>query len=238
MKLMTKLGLTLVLLSILTACNPDATGVKSDAPPAVSAPAAAPPADAAPKVPERTAPMRSESSTLSPEEMREPPAGDPFAIGKAGPGRKQPPVAAPEKSTPALETPAEKVVAPVVFSVRKTPCYGDCQVYALTLHEDGTLAYDGKQNVRRKGKHERALTTFEYRELVGTFNELKAGELAEIYPEDVSKIPTDVPFTVLTFPTATGEEKTVTVYFDAPEALQAFLDELTQTITKGIWTRV
>ncbi|MEL7160876.1 MAG: DUF6438 domain-containing protein [Bacteroidota bacterium] len=244
MKLLSVLVPTLIALMILSSCNPDATGVKSDAPPTVIAPAPAPKPKTGNDVstPERTAPTRPEDSAVPASELAEPPAGDPFAIGKAGPGRQQPkvtpePEPAPQRPVNAPpKAAAPQVLAPLVFSVRKTPCYGDCEQYRLDLHEDGTLVYDGKRNVRRKGLHQRELTIFQYRDLVEAFQSLNVTDLAEIYPEDRSKIPTDIPSTVLTFPTEDGEEKQVTVYFEAPEALQEFLDLVAATTTTGVWT--
>lgn len=40
----------------------------------------------------------------------------------------------------------------VSIQLERTPCFGACPVYHVTLHPDGTLIYEGTRFVDRKGK--------------------------------------------------------------------------------------
>lgn len=40
-----------------------------------------------------------------------------------------------------------------LVSIKKTPCFGDCPTYEITINKDGNVVYVGKENVLAEGKH-------------------------------------------------------------------------------------
>ena len=63
-------------------------------------------------------------------------------------------VNSPAPATPAAEAPAaaQPVPAGTTITLERTACFGGCPVYALTIAADGTVTYEGKQNVQRVGR--------------------------------------------------------------------------------------
>jgi len=127
-------------------------------------------------------------------------------------------------------------MAPIVFKVRKTPCYGNCKQYAIRLHDTGELVLEGKKNLRQLGLFTRQMMGFKYQDLVQQFIDLKPTELAKLYPEN-EEVAADLPATILTFNDVAGEEHEVKVYYDAPEPLAEFLAQVERLAETGTWEK-
>jgi hypothetical protein len=130
------------------------------------------------------------------------------------------------------------IMEPSVFKISKTACYGNCKQYNLELHKGGLLVMEGKRNVRHEGWNTQRMMKFKYQNLMEEFQQLTAGELADVYP-DAGEVPVDLPSTVLRFTDAEGQERSIRVYdLDAaPEPLAAFLQKLEDMVENGIWDK-
>jgi len=56
-------------------------------------------------------------------------------------------------------------------SIRKGACFGQCPVYSMDIYNDGTVIYNGKNFVDKKGKH---ILKLEYSELLAFVTTAKA----------------------------------------------------------------
>lgn len=127
-----------------------------------------------------------------------------------------------------------------VFAISKTPCYGDCEQYSLTLTNDRQLILDAKKNMDKKGTYRIRLNAREYNALLSGLDSLNLDQLPPVFPRNIKMIPADAPATVLRFPEYTGatEMKKVEVYSDAPEKLASFLQRFEALVKRKDWVAV
>ncbi len=112
-----------------------------------------------------------------------------------------------------------------VARIQRTPCFGRCPIYTLTVYEDGRAEYFGKNFAPREGKWTAAVSLELMEQLKVFANEIGYFELENVYDKEVV---TDVPSTITSLRTEEGL-KTVVNRFDAPEGLYRFeqyFDEL------------
>ena len=112
-----------------------------------------------------------------------------------------------------------------VARIQRTPCFGRCPIYTLTVYEDGRAEYFGKNFAPREGKWTAAVSLELMEQLKVFANEIGYFELENVYDKEAV---TDVPSTITSLRTEAGL-KTVVNRFDAPEELYRFeqyFDEL------------
>lgn len=253
--------LTILLFTALTACNRealDATAPKDG----FLAPASAPPRPPAPvrntmrevEKPGEVAPMMEATDDLKAD--NEPSPGVPTpeqieAIRRQGPRRTTPMPDRPQTAAPTAPPTAGSVPTaatsgkPVLdydrpmFSLSKTPCYGKCPQYSLTLTNDRQLILNAINHMDKKGKYSIRLNAREYNTLLMGLDSLNLQTLPAVYPQDTKRIPSDVQATVLRFPNDAGtEEKKVEIYFDAPEKLASFLTRFEAMVERKDWIKM
>lgn len=98
---------------------------------------------------------------------------------------------------PQLNSLAESDLKDVVISLERTGCYGDCPAYKVTIYGDGRVEYEGKKDVKVKGKKRGSLKPADLRGIVSAFD--KANYFAiESYTEDHCSctLCTDMPTTI------------------------------------------
>lgn len=127
-----------------------------------------------------------------------------------------------------------EIETPVLFTVSKTPCFGECKQYSLTLHADGMLVLNAKKNVKRKGYFTTVLPTLEANRIAALFQRVTANGLLTVYPS-AEEIPADVPATKLEYPGANGIPQIVRVYSGAPADLQLLFDEAEKFAATADW---
>jgi len=109
------------------------------------------------------------------------------------------------------QTPAD----PIVITIKRTPCFGTCPDYDVTMRGDGTVTYEGRSNVRIAGEHTWKVDPAAVRALAREMQEAGYFELQDEYTAHVTDLPTT--YTSLTIGPRT---KTVKNYFKAPEKLR------------------
>jgi len=112
-----------------------------------------------------------------------------------------------------------------VARIQRTPCFGRCPIYTLTVYEDGRAEYFGKNFAPREGKWTAAVSLELMEQLKVFANEIGYFELENVYDKEAV---TDVPSTITSLRTEAGL-KTVVNRFDAPGELYRFeqyFDEL------------
>ena len=116
----------------------------------------------------------------------------------------------------------------VEITLERTGCYGTCPVYSITIHDDGTVIYEGKHFVRIEGVRTYTIPEESVTELVGMFYEINYFSLHDRYDVSVTDLPT-----VITSITIGNETKRVSNYANAGPPrlyeLESKIDEITDS---------
>jgi len=121
------------------------------------------------------------------------------------------------------------------ITLERTPCFGACPVYKLTIHSSGKVEYEGKDHVRQKGSRSGTISTEDFEKLLRKINEINFFNLSERYdgknPDGSGVTITDLP-TRKTSVTRGNRTKTVENYFRGPKGLKE-LEDLIDELTKS-----
>ncbi len=124
----------------------------------------------------------------------------------------------------------------VIITLERTPCFGTCPVYTLTIYGDGTVIYEGKDFVTTRGKAEATISQDKIEQLVAEFQKVDYFSLNDNY---VEKTITDAE-TVITSITIDGKTKIIEHYrgdFSAPKELKELEDKIDETVNSSQWIR-
>lgn len=128
----------------------------------------------------------------------------------------------------------EKAGPTEVFTLRKTPCYGECPVYRLTIMSDGDVYYTGINNVDLIGDYRAKVSADRVDRLLREAITEGVYEWSDIYPEKKDYFIADASNTI-TKVVWRGREKTITNNSEAPEELLALENKLTALIDELKW---
>lgn len=78
------------------------------------------------------------------------------------------------------------------ISLNRWGCLGECPVYQIEIHGDGTVIYDGKFNVARKGRHSTKISHASLIALMDVFRKANYFALSEKYSSAITDYPTYV----------------------------------------------
>jgi hypothetical protein len=137
-----------------------------------------------------------------------------FALAGCGAHPKAPPTET--TPPPSNTTPATPENGDIVASLSRGGCYGDCPIYTVTLHRDGTVDYDGEQYVKVTGKQTGHVDATAIEKLEAQFAKAGFADLKDAYSEEDC---TDLPGATLTF-----HGKTVNHYFGDRSAPRVLFD--------------
>ena len=108
--------------------------------------------------------------------------------------------------TPAQPTPTPDY-STLVVTMERTPCFGTCPVYQLTIRGDGSVAYQGEMFVAVEGAQTAAISAEQIQALVTAIEAADFFSLAD----DYSAPATDLPSTIISV-TFNGQSKQVNHY--------------------------
>lgn len=131
------------------------------------------------------------------------------------------------------ETAKVSVVETKVFDIKRTPCFGTCQVFNMQIYNSGKVVYHGERHVRRLGDYERTITKEELQALIEAFEKANFWNFNDIYTEKVSDMPT-----VFTTFSHGGKTKTIEDYFNAPAELKSLEALLQKVADEGEWKKI
>ena len=127
------------------------------------------------------------------------------------------------------ESPITKIV------LERTPCFGTCPVYTLTLHSSGVVEFVGTNHVKAKGPQTGKISAPSFARLVKKIEEIGFFSLRDRYdgknPDGSGSTVTDLPSRKTTV-TRGDETKTVVNYFQGPAGLtelELLIDELAKS---------
>jgi hypothetical protein len=129
-----------------------------------------------------------------------------------------------------VESPKPKP-AFVAAGIKRTPCYGKCQVYEINFYAKGYATYEGKSNVKKMGKYRADLDRAQARIILEKAQEAGYFEAQSAYPAD-GKIISDFPYTI-TYVEFGEERKEIKNNYDAPQSIldfEAYLDEVASSL--------
>lgn len=119
-----------------------------------------------------------------------------------------------------------------VFELMRTPCFGKCATYEVTLYQNGMLIFSGKRFTDSIGQFGTYLSQREVKAVRKLFARAKFETMAPKYPTD-KEAPSDLPSCIVVYH-INEQEKTVRDKGGSPPALkelQKALDQLWQSKT-------
>lgn len=167
--------------------------------------------------------------------------GDEIAVTGVFTGTPDDPWIAPTHVTPAgtdpTPTPASAdALKDVQITLARTPCFGFCPVYELTISGDGTVVYTGTGYVATRGRQEGQISTAQVQELLAFFNKV---EYTTLKPEYTDYQITDLPYAETSL-TVGGQTHRVNHYHgdrSAPEKLRLLEDRIDAVVNSAQWIK-
>jgi hypothetical protein len=121
-------------------------------------------------------------------------------------------------SQPDLQNTTTPLVKESIFmTMERTPCFGKCPSYKITIFNTGNVRYEGFQFAEKQGKYTKKLSKKQLVEIATQLEIIRLFELKDTYD---SKI-TDIPSCILTF-NYEGKRKKILDRDGAPSELRRF----------------
>ena len=111
--------------------------------------------------------------------------------------------------------PTEETPRDLVIVLESTDCFGTCPVYKLTISANGSVEFEGRHYVKKKGVVRATIPREQLKYLVAEFESVKYFSLQDHYvskEDGCTRVWTDHP-TVKTSITITGKTKSVEHYY-------------------------
>jgi hypothetical protein len=158
----------------------------------------------------------------------------------AGCARKQFLVAAEpsaDQDAPALEQrpvlggaePADSLVV----SLQRTPCFGTCPAYTITVYRSGYATYFGSSHVQLEGLHEARIGLDTLHRILADAERSGFYQFQDKYDRDVSDLPSSILRVV-----GNGRDKRVLARIGTPEAFKLLFARVEELLLPVVWTPV
>lgn len=135
------------------------------------------------------------------------------------------------------QTPTPDDLGDVVITLERTPCFGVCPVYTLTIYGDGRIVYEGMRNVRIEGTITTTISEDKIKQLIREFRKINYFSLKDSY--EVRNV-TDMP-SAYTSLTVDGKTKTVRHYhgdLSAPKKLTELENKIDEIVNSARWIKI
>jgi hypothetical protein len=119
------------------------------------------------------------------------------------------------------------------IALERSACYGDCPIYSVELHADGTVDYIGVAHVERSGRHRGTIPESWFRSLAELALDIGYFELESSYSCQVTDSPT-----VYSSATRNGRRKIIRHYapgMTGPARLRAFEEAVDHFVDYVTW---
>ncbi len=123
------------------------------------------------------------------------------------------------------EAPEKKLIKEqkTLVNIRKTPCFGDCAVYNVTIDKKGNVTFKGVEYVLEKGIHSFKLSDKEFKKLNDMFKTNSFDSFKTVYDNtNISDLPS-------TFITHNNKQIKIRLWKDIPDELiniHEYIEEL------------
>jgi hypothetical protein len=118
----------------------------------------------------------------------------------------------------------------LVITMERTPCFGFCPAYTVTINGDGTVQYVGRSNVEVEGEQTGQIAEEDLRALVQMFYDVDFWNMQDRYEDNVTDLPSTTTTIILN-----GETKSVYDYYGAPEELHELEQMIDQVSGAEAW---
>lgn len=118
----------------------------------------------------------------------------------------------------------KKQATTVIVNIERTPCFGKCPVYTLSIMSNKTVRYEGLENVSSKGAHTFKLPSYKYRKIIQKLENLPFQDYEEEYGATIR----DLPKTIITY----KDKKVTFIRSKAPVELVRWVEFVEKDILK------
>lgn len=122
---------------------------------------------------------------------------------------------------------------PVFFSLERTPCFGKCPAYTITVRRDGSATYVGRSNTEREGTYTGQVDQAIMVKLLDKAKSIGFFDMEDKYDGPV----TDLPSTIIRV-NADGKDKKVVGRYKTPSSFKPFAQFADSLLLPLEWTRV
>jgi hypothetical protein len=122
---------------------------------------------------------------------------------------------------------------PVFFSIERTPCFGKCPAYTITIQRDGGATYVGRSNVDREGTYTSKVDNVMMVKLFDKANAIGFFDMQDKYDGPI----TDIPSTIIRM-SANGRDKKVVGRYKTPSSFKPFAQFADSLLLPLEWTKV
>jgi hypothetical protein len=119
------------------------------------------------------------------------------------------------------------------FSLERTPCFGKCPAYTVTIHRSGHATYEGRSFAPRQGMHTGRVDRTTMEALLARAEAIGFFGLADSYDGPV----TDLPSTIIRIVSGDRDKRIVARYRTPPD-LKAFAQQADTLLKDVAWTPV
>ena len=138
-----------------------------------------------------------------------------------------------QPATPATSTVFGSKTDSVFFSLQRTPCFGTCQAYTVTILADGHAHYTGRSNAPREGDHTGHVDKATMQALYDRASSIGFFDFQDKYDGPV----TDLPSLIIRI-NAAGKDKKVVGRVKTPPAFKPFAAYADSLLAPVQWTKV
>ena len=118
-----------------------------------------------------------------------------------------------------------------LLQMDKSPCFGYCPVYQLTVFDNGLLSLHAQQNLKDPGTYRYQMTKSELKQFKAQLAKLNLSTYKDEYREPIA----DAPSTTLTY--YSDPIKKIYTNFQYPDLLQKFTDSLDHMVINSSWEK-
>ncbi|AIC14189.1 DUF6438 domain-containing protein [Nitrososphaera viennensis] len=120
----------------------------------------------------------------------------------------------------------------VTISLERTPCFGFCPDYTVTVFGNGTVVYEGRNFVYAKGEQRAQIAQSDVKELVDEFYRVGFFSMKDRYEAQVTDLPSQT-----TSITAGDATKSVYRYGPEPQRLVMLEDKIDEVAKTAQWVK-
>lgn len=120
-----------------------------------------------------------------------------------------------------------------LLEMSKSPCFGYCPVYRVTIYQNGLMQLNAKQNMSLNGLYEHQLGKVELKKIKSILKELKLASFKNEYREPIA----DAPSTELIY-YGENPEKRIFTNHQYPSDLQSFVDHIDSLALSDHWEKL
>lgn len=120
----------------------------------------------------------------------------------------------------------------IMISLERTPCFGFCPDYTVTVFGNGTVVYEGRNFVAVEGMQRGQISQEDVRELVDEFYDARFFNMRDRYEQSVTDLPSQT-----TSITIDGKTKSVYRYGFEPERLAMLEDKIDEIAQTEKWVK-